>query len=105
MKTKMITWLQRAWAGFLVAGFAVLPAGCAVHGGVAYSDGPYYDYYYYPEANVYFYPSGRIYYWHDGGHWHSGRRVPSHYSFHEGHHEQLHLRTREPWTEHHGEHH
>ncbi|PYI87587.1 MAG: hypothetical protein DME26_05730 [Verrucomicrobia bacterium] len=103
MKTKLITSLRGAWAGFLLAGFVVLSAGCVVRGGggVVYSEAPYYDYYYYPEANVYFYPSGRVYYWRDGEHWRSGRRVPSRYSFHEGRREPLRLRTREPWTEHH----
>jgi len=103
MKTKLITSLRGAWVGFLLAGFVVLSAGCVVRGGggVVYSEAPYYDYYYYPDANVYFYPRGRIYYWRDGEHWRSGTRVPSRYSFHEGRRDQLRLRTREPWTEHH----
>ena len=103
MKTKLINRLGGACASLLVAGLMALSAGCVVHGsgGVVYSEAPYYDYYYYPDANVYFYPRGRIYYWRDGEHWRSGTRVPSRYSFHEGRRDQLRLRTREPWTEHH----
>jgi hypothetical protein len=105
MKTKLITSLRRAGAGCILAGCVVLSAGCVVHesGGVVRSGGPYYDYYYYPEAHVYYYPSGRVYYWRDGEHWRSGRRVPSRYSLHEEHREQLRLHSREPWTEHHWE--
>ena len=78
----------------------MLSGGCVVPGEVSYSGGPYYDYYYYPEANVYFYPSGRRYYWHDGGHWRSGRRMPPRFSLREEHREHLRLHSRQPWTEH-----
>ncbi len=104
MKMKLATWLRQSWASVLLAGSVVLSGGCAIHGGVAYGEVPYYDYYYYPEWNVYFYPHGHLYYWHEGEHWRSGARLPERYSLREEHREHLRLHTREPWTEHHWAH-
>ena len=102
---KTTTWLQ----SILAATCLLLTAGCTVHehervygGGPAYETT--YDYDYYPAYNVYYYPRTHVYYWNDGGRWTSGRRLPSHYEVREARREQLHLRSREPWTEHHPDH-
>ena len=86
-------------------GAAAALTGCAWRAGVAYSGPPgtYYDYFYYPDGDVYFYPEGHLYYWHDHDHWFHGAHLPPGYALHEEHREHLHLRTREPWTEHHRE--
>jgi len=106
MKTKLMKWVPGACACSLFAGSVMWFAGCVAPASVQYSaTAPYYDYYYYPQANVYFYPSGHVYYWHDGSRWQSGRHVPSRYSFHDERRQQLRLHTREPWTEHHPEYH
>ena len=104
MKTNLTTWLRRTSAGLLLGGVTLLAPGCTVHHEVAYESGPYagyYDYDYYPEANVYFYPAGGVYYWHDGHRWTSGRRLPNRYVLHESR-EHFRGQTREPWTEHRG---
>lgn len=106
MKSKILNRAQNTVIGLLAAGALSLLAGCAADvypepvGGVAY-----YDYDYYPDADVYFYPEGHYYYWRDHDHWRHGGRLPYDYHLNEEHREHLHLRTREPWTEHHEEHH
>ena len=93
--------MGRAGALAALAGLLLFSAGCT---GVAYTEGPpgvYYDYYYYPDWDVYYYPAGGVFYWNEGGHWYSGRHLPYHYDFHGEQHENLRLRSRQPWTEHH----
>lgn len=96
--------LQKALVGILAAGGLAFFAGCEAE---VYPEpgGPvaYYDYDYYPEANVYFYPEGHVYYWNDHDHWRSGRYLPYHYHLNEEQREHLHMRSREPWTERHEE--
>jgi len=94
--------LRSAWVGLLAGGLAWFAAGCVVHEGVAYGNGPYgtyYDYYYYPEGGVYFYPEGRLYYWSEGGRWVSGRHLPPRYHLDESHRQPFRGHTRQPWTE------
>jgi hypothetical protein len=97
----MKNWLPGIGAGVLLSGL-ILSAGCASEG--YYAGGAYYDYDYYPDWGIYYYPRGHVYYWNDEGRWHSGERLPEHYDLHEHHSERLHLRSQQPWTEHHMEH-
>jgi hypothetical protein len=91
--------LRALGVGLVLGGIAWWSAGCAVEEHGPYRAGVYYDYDYYPDADVYFYPEGRIYYWRHEGHWKSGPVLPDRYVLREERREHLHLRTREPWSE------
>jgi len=95
MKRSLTACVRGFAAVLLLGGVMWLMPGCVTHAEVGYG----YDYDYYPDWDVYYYPSERIYYWHDGGHWRTGRRLPSHYDLHAAHHEPFHGHTRRPWTE------
>jgi hypothetical protein len=99
----MKKWFQGMGAVFLLGGSLLMFSGCV---GADYEGGgvAYYDYDYYPDWDIYYYPRGHVYYWNDEGHWHSGGRLPERYELREHHSEQLHLRSQQPWTEHHAEH-
>ncbi len=94
--------IQGIGAAMLLAGGLTLGNGCAGHyaGGVEY-----YDYDYYPDADVYFYPRGHLYYWNEEGHWRSGGELPHHYDLRQHPAERFRGHSREPWNEHHEEHH
>jgi hypothetical protein len=94
--------LRALGVAVVLGGLAWWSAGCTVEEHGPYRAGVYYDYDYYPDANVYFYPEGRIYYWYHDGRWKSGPVLPDRYVIREERREHLHLRSREPWREHHG---
>jgi hypothetical protein len=95
----MKKYLQIICAGLALGGSPLL-SGCA---GVAYTGGVAvgYDYDYYPDWGVYYYPQRHIYYWNEGGVWRSGGRLPDRFDLHNRPAQHLHLRTEQPWTEHH----
>jgi len=101
MKTRIKKWLVVAGTSLMAGSGLLFVPGCAVHGGVAYegTPGPYYDYDYYPDANVYYYAPDRVYYWNEGGRWISGGALPPRYALHHEHVQHYRYRTREPWTE------
>jgi hypothetical protein len=94
----------------VVGGVALWTGGCCTttdrnhehYGELGHHGSNYYEYDYYPDANVYFCPEGRMYYWYDDGCWKSGPRLPDRYVLREEHRQRLRVRTPEPWTEHHG---
>ncbi len=97
-----LVWFRAASAGALLGSALLLGGGCVIHEHPAYEAAPggYYDYYYYPQANVYYDPSGGNYYWNREGRWEPGRRLPEHYRLEGSHYEQYRSRSREPWAEH-----
>ena len=102
MKTNIKAWLRGLSAGVVLGGVALVSPGCVFHESVPAGGGPYgayYDYDYYPGANVYYYPSGNVYYWSDGGRWYSGRRLPPRYVLRDARPEHYRSHSREPWRE------
>lgn len=83
----------------MLGGAAILFTGC--YATVSTPGEAYYDYDYYPVANVYYYPHGRVYYWNEGGAWRSGRALPPRIIIRHQHYEHYRSHSTQPWVEHH----
>ena len=93
-------WLRGICAGLMLGGGALIFTGCEATVSTPGTEA-YYDYDYYPDADVYYYPAGRVYYWNDDGRWRSGSALPPHYVIREEHYEHYRSHSRQPWTERH----
>ena len=93
------------FAGALALG-ALLAAGAAGchHGFVEVSESPgvvaYYDYSYYPDAEVYYYPVEHVYFWRDGDRWERGGELPSRIHIDRDHSVAVRLQTARPYEMH-----
>ncbi|GEM_PF-4506717 len=105
-KSNLPPWLRGACAGLILGSGALALTGCVAtvrEPGPAYSEDVYYDYDYYPGADVYYYPRGHVYYWNDRGEWHSGRELPPRIIIREDRPEHFRGHTQQPWVEHQNE--
>lgn len=95
---------NRTLAGTLAIAFlaAVALAGCVAYpyGGPGYyaSSPYYYDYYYYPHADVYFQLYTGEYYYRSGGAWRRSRTLPPNIYLDRRDREQLQIRDKTPYA-------
>jgi hypothetical protein len=93
-------WLRSACAGIMLGSGTLIFTGCVA---TVREPGPeaYYNYQYYPDADVYYYPEDHIYYWNDGRRWRSGRELPPRIVIRQEHYEYFRGHSQQPWMERH----